>query len=226
MSLIRLPFILSAALGMQVAVTAPHTAAPDEQVKSSTFREAFLARTAIMSPLFTVALIWSVALLEISAILSPYLPYNFPSLPAPTNCPPVFIVGSLLVTSAGLLRWQCYRTLGRFFTFELSVKKDHRLVTQGPYSVVRHPSYSGTLLLTTGMLLVNAHPESWLRTSGVLDFTPLKIILLGWAGVTVAIATSLFARSAHEDQLMRKEFGAEWDRWASTVRYRIIPGIY
>ncbi|GAW00659.1 ICMT-domain-containing protein [Lentinula edodes] len=40
----------------------------------------------------------------------------------------------------------CYRTLGQLFVFELRIQKDHRLITEGPYAYVRHPSYTGLIL--------------------------------------------------------------------------------
>ncbi|KIJ14782.1 hypothetical protein PAXINDRAFT_78587, partial [Paxillus involutus ATCC 200175] len=140
--------------------------------------------------------------------------------------PVSYIMGSLLIISAGILRKICYRTLGRFFTFELSIQREHRLITKGPYSFVRHPSYTGTLLLTIGLFLMHGNPDSWLRTSGVLEFIPLRILLLGWGGVAFVLTVGLFARAAQEDRLMRDRFGEEWDRWASGVRYCIVPGIY
>lgn len=54
---------------------------------------------------------------------------------------PAFLIGTLLVISRGLLRWSCYRYLGKMFTYEVPVQEKHYLVTSGPYSVVRHPSY-------------------------------------------------------------------------------------
>jgi len=47
----------------------------------------------------------------------------------------------------------CYRTLGRHFTFQLSIKRNHTLVKDGPYAVVRHPGYTGYLLMVLGMLI-------------------------------------------------------------------------
>ncbi|OAX34757.1 hypothetical protein K503DRAFT_674015, partial [Rhizopogon vinicolor AM-OR11-026] len=38
-----------------------------------------------------------------------------------------FIIGTSLAVAGGLIRWWCFRTLGRFFTFELSVRKGHQL---------------------------------------------------------------------------------------------------
>ncbi|KAF9242057.1 hypothetical protein BU15DRAFT_44234 [Melanogaster broomeanus] len=228
MSLLRLPFVLGAAATMHVAVSPPHVAAPDEQVKSNTFRERYVARLAIPSHVLLLSGMWSVALAESAAILSPYVPslaaLSLP--PAPAILPPAFVAGSLLITSGGLIRWLCYRTLHRFFTFELSIQKDHKLVTKGPYSVVRHPSYTGTVLLTIGLFLMHGHPGSWLRTSGVLDFTPFKFMAIGFGGIMMTISTILFGRAAHEDKMMKSQFGEEWDRWARVVRYRMIPGIY
>ncbi|KAF9242055.1 hypothetical protein BU15DRAFT_72986 [Melanogaster broomeanus] len=225
MSLLRLPFVLGAAASTHVAVTAPHVVAPDKQFK---YHEVFLTWIAVMSYLLFVSLMWSVALGESAAILSPYLPsISGISLPPPSaTLPPAFILGSLLVISGGLLRWLCYRTLRRFFTLELSIQKDHKLVTKGPYSIVRHPSYTGMLLFAIGLFLMHGHPDSWLRTSGVLDIALLKIVVIGSGCTILAISTFLLPRAAHEDRMMRNQFGEEWDRWARVVRYRILPGIY
>ena len=48
-------------------------------------------------------------------------------LPAP------FILGVCLLGVGTLIRVSCYRALGRFFTFELSIKTEHTLITEGPY---------------------------------------------------------------------------------------------
>ena len=43
------------------------------------------------------------------------------------------------------------RVLRRFFTGYVAIHPDQRVVERGPYRLVRHPSYSGTLLTTLGM---------------------------------------------------------------------------
>ena len=48
-----------------------------------------------------------------------------------------------------------YRQLGRFFVFEASIQKDHELIVSGPYSVVRHPSYTGFFMVAGGWFLWN-----------------------------------------------------------------------
>ena len=59
-----------------------------------------------------------------------------------------------MVTVGGVIRLECCRRLGRMFTFEMSIRKDCVLVTSGPYGVVRHPGYTGILLVISGMLLM------------------------------------------------------------------------
>jgi protein-S-isoprenylcysteine O-methyltransferase len=44
--------------------------------------------------------------------------------------------------------------LGRFFTGKVAIATDHRLVDSGPYRFVRHPSYTGALMLFIGLGLV------------------------------------------------------------------------
>jgi protein-S-isoprenylcysteine O-methyltransferase Ste14 len=76
-------------------------------------------------------------------------------------------LGSLLCILGALLRLWSYRTLGRFFTFQLSIREDHRLVTHGPYAYVRHPGYSAIILVFFGGALVLFSPGGWVRECGV-----------------------------------------------------------
>jgi len=41
------------------------------------------------------------------------------------------------------------------YTFEMSIKKNHMFVTQGPYGIGHHPGYTGALLAVCGMLEVS-----------------------------------------------------------------------
>src|SRR5947209_16720934 len=56
------------------------------------------------------------------------------------------LVGGILFTLGLLLRWWAIVTLGRFFTVDVTIEKDHELVERGPFRMVRHPSYTGVLL--------------------------------------------------------------------------------
>lgn len=64
-----------------------------------------------------------------------------------------------LVTAAtglGIRTW-AVRTLGKFFTLHVQALPDHKVVRNGPYRFVRHPSYTGALLMLIGVpLLIDA----------------------------------------------------------------------
>jgi protein-S-isoprenylcysteine O-methyltransferase len=60
----------------------------------------------------------------------------------------------MTLTATGLaLRLWAIRTLGEFFTSTVRVREGQRILSNGPYRVVRHPSYTGTLLTLTGIAL-------------------------------------------------------------------------
>jgi protein-S-isoprenylcysteine O-methyltransferase len=62
---------------------------------------------------------------------------------------------ALLAMSGGLaLRTWAVATLGGWFTLEVGVKPAQRLVQEGPYRLIRHPSYAGALLAFVGSALL------------------------------------------------------------------------
>ncbi len=69
-----------------------------------------------------------------------------------------YITAWTLVILAALIRRECYRTLGHMFTFKVVLQRDHRLVTTGPYSVVRHPGYAAFITLVCGVIMAHAPP--------------------------------------------------------------------
>jgi protein-S-isoprenylcysteine O-methyltransferase Ste14 len=137
-----------------------------------------------------------------------------------------FILGTILVSIGGLGRMWCFRVMGRHFTHQLTIRKHHALVTEGPYSIVRHPGYAFSWIALSGMSLIYASPGSFVRTSGWLS-TYFGRAVLGIWGVQVLLSAVLSrARSISEDAMLRKHFGEEWDRWSKRVPYRLIPGIF
>jgi protein-S-isoprenylcysteine O-methyltransferase Ste14 len=90
------------------------------------------------------------------------------------------------------------RTLGQQWSLAARVLEGHKLVTQGPYSVVRNPIYTGMfgMLLATGLAVSH------------------------WIGLVLAIvvfAIGTFIRVRSEERLLREMFGREFDKYASTV---------
>jgi protein-S-isoprenylcysteine O-methyltransferase Ste14 len=60
------------------------------------------------------------------------------------------VAGVVLFAAGLILRWWAIVTLGRFFTVDVTIEKDHELVERGPFRMVRHPSYTGVLLAFVG----------------------------------------------------------------------------
>jgi protein-S-isoprenylcysteine O-methyltransferase Ste14 len=135
-------------------------------------------------------------------------------------------IGTLILLSGTWIRYVCYKALGEFFTFEIAIRRDHKLITWGPYSWVRHPSYIGYLMVIAGLFPCIAARGGWLRESGLLS-TSLGLGSVGiYAFVIVIDVVTVLRRTFIEDEILRREFPGEWDRWAKKVPYRLIPGVF
>ena len=139
---------------------------------------------------------------------------------------PAWLAGCVLMGLGGGLRLLCYRTLGKFFTWTLAVRKDHALITEGPYSVVRHPSYVGSLMLGVGAVLCHVSPGSWYRECIGWDTVAGRAFTAVWVGWSLLVPALLMARAKREDEVLRKEFGSEWEAYAQRTPYRLFPFIY
>ena len=70
------------------------------------------------------------------------------------------LIGVAVFAPGAALRWWSIWHLGRFFTVNVAVAADHRVVDTGPYRFVRHPSYTGLLLQLAGLgLSLHALPS-------------------------------------------------------------------
>jgi protein-S-isoprenylcysteine O-methyltransferase Ste14 len=84
-----------------------------------------------------------------------------------------FAVGRVILVAGLVLRGWSIMTLGEYFTGAVAVSADQRVVTVGPYRVLRHPSYTGLLLALAGLGLTAAN---WVSFAGVVVL-PLAAIL-------------------------------------------------
>lgn len=114
--------------------------------------------------------------------------------------------------------------MGQFFTFEVTIQPKHELITSGPYSWVRHPSYTGIYMTLCGATAVFCAPGSALTGCGVLSRGGLL-----WVGIWVAKCVMVFkgvaARLTAEDAVLQERFGAQWDAYAQKVPNKIVPGL-
>ena len=137
-----------------------------------------------------------------------------------------FLVGGLLLVAGAKIRKACYNTLGKFFTFQLALFKEHKLVTWGPYADVRHPSYSGLLLAIAGIATVGMGPGSYLYESGSLANRWVAGSAAVWALWWVSVAGGVVRRVLKEDAVLKNQFGQEWEEWAKRTPYKLIPYLY
>jgi protein-S-isoprenylcysteine O-methyltransferase Ste14 len=84
-----------------------------------------------------------------------------------------FAVGMVILVAGLVLRGWSIMTLGEYFTGAVAVSADQRVVTVGPYRVLRHPSYTGLLLALAGLGLTAAN---WVSFAGVVVL-PLAAML-------------------------------------------------
>lgn len=148
--------------------------------------------------------------------------------------PPSVVVGGLLALAGTTFRLAAYRALGRHFTYQLTLKDDHQLVTAFPYNVVRHPSYTGMLATYLGVGLALLAPDGWIQAVVL----PVARNPRSWLGATalgsviVAImsyklgTSFVFPRTGTEDRMLQERFGTKWNRWADRVPYKLIPMVW
>ena len=110
------------------------------------------------------------------------------------------VLGELLIVGGCFLYLWGLRALGPMFSpssgFGVALFAGHRLITAGPYALVRHPMYLGVMLAAWGSLLL-------FRTWAVLGFA---IMMFG-----------LVFRARREERVLADEFGDAWRAYAARV---------
>ena len=62
--------------------------------------------------------------------------------------------------------------------------------------------------------------------SGLWDTVWGRGVACSALGSFLSIALGVLLRVDREDQMMRKEFGEEWEKWAKKTPHRLIPFLY
>ncbi|KAF8186385.1 hypothetical protein BJ912DRAFT_852268 [Pholiota molesta] len=234
MSLTKIPAILLVSLAFQKCVTPPQPPPPrSERIETASMDVEWYTRTVL-----PIA-VWFIAFAEVATILACYDPSarfseTILSLftiaegdPPKLALSKLSALGGVMIIVGTLIRLTTYRYLGRFFRYEASIQKDHQLIVTGPYSIVRHPSYTGFLISHPGWFLWQLSPGSWVRESGLWDTVAGKIVVLTYAeAIIFGTVYTVLRRMKAEDDALRKVFGEKWEQWAKEVPYFVIPGVY
>jgi protein-S-isoprenylcysteine O-methyltransferase Ste14 len=64
---------------------------------------------------------------------------------------PALAAGTVLTAAGMALRMWCVHLLGPCFTVDVRVSPEQRVITTGPYALLRHPSYLGGILMAIGI---------------------------------------------------------------------------
>ncbi|KAG2050959.1 hypothetical protein BDR06DRAFT_1062228 [Suillus hirtellus] len=220
MSLLKITFLVASAIGMHISLTSPSLPLSPQEKMVPSASELFLQNMSLDPSSIEAA---NILAMHMGPSQIPDVVYGASALQflrALHSMPitPAFLAGSLSVTVGGIFRRYCMSTLGKFWSFPLSVRKEHRIVTSGPYSIVRHPSYTSYLLQYIGIVITHGSKWSWMRQSGILQLPYMK--------VSVVIALLLFTAAIPLDKMLQRALGEDWEDWAKKVRYKLIPGIY
>ncbi|KAF9002891.1 hypothetical protein BDQ17DRAFT_1480905, partial [Cyathus striatus] len=234
MSLLKVPFLLTLAYAFRFSGLPPPAARRNSESPKVSYGHKYEPIIAYIGPILCNCL-WGETILEMCCILWCNWPKHFIQKQIYSQdkichlnyeVDYMYLMAWMLIVGGALIRRQCYSTLGRMFSFKLTIQEDHQLITTGPYAVVRHPAYGAFLLIELGLIMVRVGKYPVLlngipQLSLVAKFYNALYILFSITGVS-----SLMARVSIEDEMLCKEFGEEWLRWAERVQYKCIPGIY
>jgi protein-S-isoprenylcysteine O-methyltransferase len=119
----------------------------------------------------------------------------------------MFASAGVVLFVAGLtLRWWAIITLGRFFTVDVTIEKDHELVERGPFRIVRHPSYTGVLLAFVGLAM------------SLRNWAALLVIL-------VPIGAAFIHRMNVEEDALSRALGPRYANYMKRTK-RLVPFVY
>jgi len=116
------------------------------------------------------------------------------------------VLGLALLIAGMAIRAYAILTLRRFFTVDVAIFKDHRLIRAGPYRYIRHPSYTGALLSFYGLAIGFENP---------------------WAALIIAVppTVAFFIRMRVEEAVLRDAFPSEYPEYERATK-RLLPFIY
>jgi len=157
-------------------------------------RESLVSRLLHLGPLAIAALLLSARSLPGGWLCGRFVPQG-----QMTSLAGLLIV----VIGLGFTVWARVH-LGRNWSGTVTLKADHELVRSGPYSIVRHPIYTGLLL----------------------GFLGSAVALGEWRGLlaTALVFAGFWRKLRLEERWMREVFGPQYERYQAEVP-ALIPGL-
>jgi protein-S-isoprenylcysteine O-methyltransferase Ste14 len=122
-----------------------------------------------------------------------------------TSVPTAVSLAADLVVLACLGGIFCVFSVNGHASSTVGVTAQQRVVTTGPYAVVRHPMYAAALVM--------------------LAATPLALGSLAGLPVVLLMVAAIAARTLDEERLLRSEL-AGYRAYCQAVRWRLAPGVW
>ena len=118
----------------------------------------------------------------------------------------IHYIGLSVIVGGMIVRFISIWTLGRLFTVDVTIRENHKIKKDGIYRMIRHPSYSGSLL----------------------SFIGFGISLNNWLSlmtITVLMTAAFLYRIRVEEKSLIAQFGSDYLNYKRDT-YFLIPWIY
>ncbi|MGS0747936.1 methyltransferase family protein [Halpernia sp. GG3] len=116
------------------------------------------------------------------------------------------IIGLAFLMLGVIFRLAVVYNLGKYFTVDVTIMKNHKLITDGFYKYIRHPSYTFSLLTFVGLALVL---NNWISA----------IVLL------IPVFSMFFYRIKIEEKVLKVQFGTAYTDYMKHTK-KVLPFIY
>ena len=118
---------------------------------------------------------------------------------------PIGIASDIISFTGLIVMIWARRVLGGNWSSDVVIKKDHELIERGPYEYVRHPIYSGLLLMVLGAAILSGR---------IIAFIVFAIFFLGF-----------WFKSRQEELLLTRHFPEEYPKYQKHTK-AFIPFIF
>jgi protein-S-isoprenylcysteine O-methyltransferase Ste14 len=115
-------------------------------------------------------------------------------------------IGLFVIIAGMVIRFMAVWSLGRFFTVDVTIREDHRLKNDGMYRIIRHPSYTGSLVSFLGF---GISLNNW-----------ISLIIL-----VLLVTSTMLYRIKIEERVLSDQFGEEYKNYMKNT-WRLIPWIF
>jgi protein-S-isoprenylcysteine O-methyltransferase Ste14 len=150
----------------------------------------------------SMSVIWITIIICTTLAVFISIKYAFPIFLNPIG----LYAGIALIFVGIILRFAIIRSLGKFFTVDVTIRENHKLKTDGFYKYLRHPSYFASLLSFIGFGLTL---NNWISL----------------ALIASAILTVFVIRIKVEEKVLIEQFGSEYTEYKNATS-GLIPFIY